>query len=79
MQSTKTLSQATKLVVNPKLAYRPAANTAQNNTQSWATVTAALAKGPQTYGQLQTLLATAHNHSPFVGYAVRRGWLITTK
>ena len=54
--------------------YKPKANSAQANATTWATIQGALAK-PQTVGSLQALCATQHNHSPYVGYCIRRGWL----
>ena len=79
MQTSKQVQLTTKLVVNAKKQYNPSPSTAQNNAQSWATVQGALAKGPQTRQQLQTLLQTQHNHAPFIGYAIRRGWLVPAK
>lgn len=75
MQSTKTLKGTTKLVISKKGAtYNPSAKSAQGNAATWATVTAACKK-PQTYASLMALVKAQHNHAPFIGYAVRRGWL----
>lgn len=76
--STRGLAANTVLVVTPAgKKYNPSAASAQNNAQSWGTVQAAIkaGKGTATMGALQLLCATQHNHSPFVGYAIRRGWL----
>lgn len=75
MQTSKTVQLGQKLV-NSKKVYRPAANTAQGNVASWELVQKALKKGPQTRLQLEALLTKERNHKPFIGYAIRRGWLI---
>jgi len=74
-QSTKGL-KPNQVITLTKLGnnYKPAKNTAQGNATSWATVQKALAK-KQTVGSLTAIVKKAHNHAPFVGYAVRRGWL----
>lgn len=50
-------------------------NTAQGNMESWGVLVQALSGGPQTRAQLESVLAP-RNHKPFVGYCIRRGWLI---
>jgi len=74
-QSTKAV-KPTQVVTLTKLGnnYKPAKNTAQGNAATWATIQAALAK-KQTVATLTKLVTTKHNHAPFVGYALRRGWL----
>ena len=74
--STKGIDSKAK-VVTTKAGdkYNPSAKSAQANAVTWDTVTKALASGPQTVGSLQTLAKEKHNHAPFVGYCIRRGWL----
>lgn len=79
MQTSKQVTNDQKLIVNPKKPYNPSANTAQGNATTWATIQKALKKGPQTRKQLTTLVTAQHNHAPFIGYAIRRGWLIVSK
>jgi len=76
MTSTKGIDLNAK-VTTTKLGdkYKPSANSAQGNAASWETITSLLAKGPQTVGGLQKALKENHNHAPFVGYCLRRGWL----
>ena len=73
--STKGLNLASKVSVS-KLgkAYKPAKNTAQGNGATWETINKLLAK-PQTVATLTAAIKEQHNHAPFVGYAIRRGWL----
>ena len=75
MQTSKT-TKATATLIASKKPYKPAKNTAQENTVTWATIQEALAKGPQTRAALETLVKEKHNHKPFIGYAIRRGWLV---
>lgn len=76
MQSTKGLDLTAKVVVTKAgQKYSPSANTAQGNGATWETITAALAQGPQSVAALQKLAKDSHNHAPFVGYCIRRGWL----
>jgi len=79
MQSTKGLTANTALKVSKKgAAYKPQANSMQNNNNSWGLVQAAFAaNGKQTYGTLVTALRDQANHGNFIGYCIRRGWLVT--
>ena len=78
MQTSKTTPNTATLVINTKKPYTPNVNTAQNNAASWAVIQGALKGGkPVTRLALTQLLATQCNHAPFVGYAIRRGWLVT--
>lgn len=56
--------------------YNVRPGTAQDNSRSWAAVQAVLqANGGQaTRAEIQAAVAQ-FNHAPFVGYAIRRGWL----
>mgnify|MGYP001567603719 CR=1 FL=1 len=56
--------------------YNVRPGTAQDNSRSWAAVQAVLqANGGQaTRGQIVAAVQQ-FNHAPFVGYAIRRGWL----
>ena len=54
--------------------YKVRSGTAQGNDLTWAAIAAAVQQGPKTRAELE-ILATARNHKPFVGYAIRRGWL----
>ena len=62
--------------INPKVNYNPNPNTAQGNSTSWGIVQTMLANGAKTQAVLQAGLAK-RNHTPFIGYAIRRGWLVT--
>lgn len=76
MASTKGIDQTAKVAVTKAgEKYKPSASTAQSNGTTWATITDALAKGPQSVGALQKLCKEKHNHAPYVGYCIRRGWL----
>lgn len=55
--------------------YHPRAGTAHNTQATWASITDALQQGPQTQAQL-VAIAKEHGDAPFVGYALRRGWLV---
>ena len=74
--STKGLS-ATAVVTLTKAGttFNPSATSMQANATTWATITGALATGPQTVAQLVTLCQQNHNHGNFVGYCLRRGKL----
>lgn len=75
--STKGIANTAKITVSKAgLNYKPKATTAQGNATTWATIQTHL-KGNKacTVGQLTALVAKQHNHAPFVGYAIRRGWL----
>jgi hypothetical protein len=56
--------------------YNVRGGTAQDNSRSWAAVQSVLqANGGQaTRGQIVAAVQQ-FNHAPFVGYAIRRGWL----
>lgn len=58
-------------------AYNVRPGTAQDNARSWAAVQAVLAEkgGAATRGDIVTAVQQ-FNHAPFVGYAIRRGWLV---
>ncbi len=58
--------------------YNVRPGTAQDNARSWAAIQAVLANkgGSATRADL-TAAVTDFNHAPFVGYAIRRGWLTT--
>lgn len=56
--------------------YNVRAGTAQDNSRSWAAVQAVLqASGGQATRAEIVAAVTPYNHAPFVGYAIRRGWL----
>lgn len=78
MLSTKGLTANTSLKVSKKGAsYKPQASSMQNNANSWALVQAAFkANSSQTIGGLTSVLVKQANHGNFVGYAIRRGWLL---
>lgn len=74
-QGAKTPAQPV-YIVNAKQPYAPRPNTAQNNVHSWGLLQQHLAKnGAQTQAQLQAVLKPV-NHTPFVQYCIRRGWLV---
>lgn len=56
--------------------YNVRPGTAQDNARSWQAVQACLTAngGQATRAQLHACVAQ-YNHVPFVGYAIRRGWL----
>lgn len=60
--------------------YAPRATTAQGNATTWAAIQAAMAAngGNCTMAQLQQAVAP-YNHAPFIGYCLRRGWLVQGK
>jgi len=75
MASTKGLDvNASVKVTKSGAKYNPSDKTAQGNGATWSTIKSALAK-PQTVKQLQAVCKEQHNHAPFVGYCIRRGWL----
>ncbi len=75
--STKGINSTAKITVTKAgLAYNPKANSAQGNAATWATIQTALKK-PQTVASLTATVKAQHNHAPFVGYCIRRGWLKT--
>ena len=74
--STRNIKATAKVTISKTGAkYSPSAASAQNNKDSWDTLKNAL-KQPQTLGSLQATLKAQHNHAPFVGYCIRRGWLV---
>lgn len=76
MQTSKNVGANDKLKVNAKKAYKPSANSAQDNDKSWDVIKKELAKGPKTRAHLEATLKKECNHKPFVGYCIRRGWLV---
>lgn len=68
--------QATDVLAISKKPYRPSATSAQGNDQSWEIVKKMVSKGKCTRLDLEKALAEQRNHKPFVGYALRRGWLV---
>jgi len=66
---------AEQYTVNDKKQYNPNPETAQGNSTSWGIVKACLANGPKTRKVLEQALVE-RNHTPFIGYAIRRGWLV---
>ena len=76
--STKTVKLADKISITKiGAAYKPKASSAQGNAATWSSIQSALAK-PQTVGSLVNIVREKHNHAPFVGYCIRRGWLKTS-
>lgn len=57
--------------------YNVRTGTAQANDRSWQAIQAVLAAngGQATREQVQAAVAP-YNHVPFVGYCIRRGWLV---
>lgn len=56
--------------------YNVRPGTAQDNSRTWAALSAKLAEnsGQCTRAEL-VAVAQQFNHAPFIGYAIRRGWL----
>lgn len=58
-------------------AYNVRNGTAQDNVRSWQAIQAVLqANGGQATRADITAAVTPYNHAPFVGYAIRRGYLV---
>jgi hypothetical protein len=56
--------------------YNVRAGTAQDNSRSWQAIQQVLqASGGAATRAALTAAVTPFNHAPFVGYAIRRGWL----
>ncbi len=58
--------------------YRPAKATMDDTKRTWLTVQEILkaSKKGVTRADLTAQLKEVHNHGSFVGYAIRRGWLV---
>ena len=79
MANATTNAPATVLYTAGK-PYNVRPNTARNNAAVWQAIQAALAAngGTATMAQL-TAACQPHNNTPFVGYCLRRGWLVQHK
>lgn len=71
------VNSALAVVLQAGKAYNVRPGTAQANDRSWQAIQACLATngGQATRAQLQQAVAP-YNHGPFVGYVIRRGYLV---
>lgn len=71
------VNAALSVVYKAGKAYNVRAGTAQDNSRSWAAIQAVLQQaGGQASRAAIVAAVTPFNHAPFVGYAIRRGWLV---
>lgn len=67
---------AMQVVYKAGKAYNVRTGTAQDNARSWQALQELLqSKGGQATRAELVAAVTQFNHAPFVGYAIRRGWL----
>lgn len=71
------VNAANAVVYKAGKAYNVRNGTAQDNSRSWAAIQSVLATkgGAATRADLVAAV-TNFNHAPFVGYAIRRGYLV---
>ncbi len=75
-QGAAPVNAAMQVVYAAGKPYNVRPGTAQDNSRSWAAIQAVLQanNGQATRADLVAAV-TPFNHAPFVGYAIRRGWL----
>lgn len=67
---------ALQVVYKAGKVYNVRPGTAQDNARSWSAIAAKLAESGGTCTRADLVqVVSQFNHAPFVGYAIRRGWL----
>lgn len=71
------VNAAMQVVYKAGKPYNVRTGTAQDNARSWEAIQKVLQeKGGQASRADLVAAVTSYNHAPFVGYAIRRGWLM---